>query len=459
MVNRSSQAIPICLSQLMSSDGIALLPQASEGDQRHRFLAGICVIIVQHIFSSAVKQRLLVDISLRALAGIRMRFFRLRLILHRIIFEGEFHFRELERFSDDHVAHSLELLLLRKRHTLRRSLIIVDAELLSEILPELVGFSHALIFCQLVHDLIHDPLDAGRQVTVNLSAADSMQSSRQFRCQQLQLAVLQRAGCHLSNERHHLCLRLLLEKASLFIFLLVDVQTVVSIDRADQSGLNAADALLGEVSLFWIRREDDHVDMEVLLFFMERGIPAQVIRVDLIALGDVCDGGVDERLPVLQVGVTKPFRILAGEGDDRRPHVSCVLCHLRYGILQRSNFPIGIPQAMFAQRFYAGAVCHIVEIVFPAVHRLNEIFVDLFDEVKGSLPIRCVHVVIVFRQFSRFRKTAEQTQDILLLFFRSREVGIVVPKELHAFTGSEVAGSVRQARGISAALHVGRDKY
>ena len=62
-------------------------------------------------------------------------FFWLWLILHGIILEGEVYFRESERFPDDHVAHSLELLLLRQRYSLRRCLIIVSAKLLSEILP------------------------------------------------------------------------------------------------------------------------------------------------------------------------------------------------------------------------------------------------------------------------------------------------------------------------------------
>ena len=62
-------------------------------------------------------------------------FFWLWLILHGIILEGEVYFREAERFPDDHVSYSLELQLLRQRYTLRRSLIIVNAKLLSEILP------------------------------------------------------------------------------------------------------------------------------------------------------------------------------------------------------------------------------------------------------------------------------------------------------------------------------------
>ena len=75
------------------------------------------------------------DHPLRTWIWRNRRFFRLRLIRYGIILEVEVHFRESERFPDDHVAHGLELLLLRQRYSLRRSLIIVNAKLLSEILP------------------------------------------------------------------------------------------------------------------------------------------------------------------------------------------------------------------------------------------------------------------------------------------------------------------------------------
>ena len=179
------------------------------------------------------------------------------------------------------------------------------------------------------------------------------------------------------------------------IFLLIDVQTLVSVDRADQCRLDTADTLLGEETFFGGSGEDDHVDMEVLLFFVECRIPTQMIRMDLIALGDVRDGGVDECLPVLNVCISQPLRIFTREGDDRCPHISLMLCHFCYGILQRDNFSIDIPQTVFAQRFYAGTVCNIVQIVFSAVHRHDEIFVYLFDEVKGSLPIGCVCIVLM----------------------------------------------------------------
>ena len=42
---------------------------------------------------------------------------------------------------------------------------------------------------------------------------------------------------------------------------------------------------------------------------------------------------------------------------------------------------------MLTQRFYAWTVCDIVKIVFPAIHGLNEVLVDLRDELKGCLPV------------------------------------------------------------------------
>ena len=75
------------------------------------------------------------DHPLRTWVWRNRRFFRLQLIRYGIILEGEVYLRESKRFPDDHVAHGLELLLLRQRYSLRRCLIIVNAKLLSELLP------------------------------------------------------------------------------------------------------------------------------------------------------------------------------------------------------------------------------------------------------------------------------------------------------------------------------------
>ena len=85
---------------------------------------------------------------------------------------------------------------------------------------------------------------------------------------------MQSTGSHLPDERCHPCFRFLPEQAALFVLLLIDVQAVVPVNRADQCGLDAADTLLGEKAFFRVSGEDNHMDMEVLLSFMESSIPA-----------------------------------------------------------------------------------------------------------------------------------------------------------------------------------------
>ena len=91
--------------------------------------------------------------------------------------------------------------------------------------------------------------------------------------------------------------------------------------------------------------------------------------------------------------------------------------------------------------------------------RRDKVLVDLRDERKGSLPVRCVCIPLMLRQFPCLWEAAEQTLDVLLLFLRDRKMGIVILEELHTFAGGEVAGTMGQPSGISAALHVWRDKY
>ena len=198
--------------------------------------------------------------------------------------------------------------------------------------------------------------------------------------------------------------------------------------------------------------------MDVLLLFVHSCVPTKAVRVDLIALGDVGDGGVDEILPVFNICVPQTLRILTGEGDDRCPHIPCVLRYLGNSILQRRDLPVGVPQAVFAHRFYAGAVCDIVKIVFPAIHGLNEVFVDLRDERKGCLPIRYVCIVLMLRQLPCLWEAAEQTPNVLLLFFRSRKVRIIILEKLHSLASGKIAGTMGQPSRISTALHIGRDK-
>lgn len=204
LVNWRSHPIPIRFPKLMGSDGVAIFPQAAERDQRHRFLAGICVRIVQYSFCPSIKMCLLIDSLCWTLSRGCRWIFWLRLIRHGIIFEGEVRLREPERLSNDHIAYRLKLFLLGQGDALRRRLVIVDTELLSKILPQRIGGRHTLVLRQLIHDLVHDTLDAGRQVTVDFLAIDFLKPLGKVCHQQLQFDILQCPRRHLFNKGRHL---------------------------------------------------------------------------------------------------------------------------------------------------------------------------------------------------------------------------------------------------------------
>ena len=83
-------------------------------------------------------------------------------------------------------------------------------ELLSKILPQRIGGRHTLVLRQLIHDLVHDTLDAGRQVTVDFLAIDFLKPLGKVCHQQLQFVVLQCPRRHLLNKGRHLFLCFLL---------------------------------------------------------------------------------------------------------------------------------------------------------------------------------------------------------------------------------------------------------
>ena len=136
-----------------------------------------------------------------------------------------------------------------------------------------------------------------------------------------------------------------------------------------ERGLDRADALFGEVALAGVGGEDHQVDVVVHILLMERGVPAQMVRRDLVALRDLVDGSVDHGAPVLHVGVAQPLRVGAAQGDHRHPHDALVVCHLLHGLGEILHLAVGVPQAVVAIALDAGTVGDVVEEVLPLLQR------------------------------------------------------------------------------------------
>ena len=215
-----------------------------------------------------------------------------------------------EHLPYDHVAHGLELLLFGERQPLWQVLRVGPVDRLPHLIPEIIGFCHSLISSQRIHDPIHHQLHLRRQVAVDLFPSDRPQAPRQGLYLIFQLRVLQGPIPHLPDQFLHGLRGILLQLVAVRCLLLIDMHQVLLEDPSGEGGLHLPDAVRGEVAFFGIGGEYYHVDMDALLFFMEGGVPPQVIRMDLVAFGDVAKAGVYQGAPILRVVVAQPLRVL-----------------------------------------------------------------------------------------------------------------------------------------------------
>ena len=243
------------------------------------------------------------------------------------------------------------------------------------------------------------------------------------------------------------------------ILLLVDVHPIRMVDPSGEGGLHLPDALLGEIPFPGVRGEEDHVDMHLIRLSVEGGIPAQVVRLDLIRRGDVADGGVHQSLPVFRVVIAKPLRVLTAQRDHRRPHISGVLRHLPYRPREILYLAVSVPQPVFAVLLDAGAVGDVVDKIFLLIQRLHVVFPHLLDERGGIALGGVIQIFLVLNELPAGGKGLQQPCNEVLLLFRCGECTALIRQQLHAGTGGDVAGTLRQLRGVLSALEVGRDQY
>ena len=192
---------------------------------------------------------------------------------------------------------------------------------------------------------------------------------------------------------------------------------------------------------------------------MKGGIPAQVVRLDLVRRRDVVDRLLDQSLPVFRAVVAKPLRVLTAQRHHRRPHISGVLRHLPYRLREILHFAVRIPQSVFAAFLHAWTMRDVVDKILFLVHRLSVVLPRLLNKSGGVALCRTLTVVFVLNEFAARRKRFEQACNEVLLLFRRRKLTFLIRQQLHAGTGSDIASTLGQLRGVLSALEVGGNQY
>ena len=346
-----------------------------------------------------------------------------------------------------------------ERQSLGRPLIVAQTHLLVECLPCFVGGGHPLVLRQLLHDGVHDGLDPWRQVAVDLSALDRQQAFRQLLGELLQSWVIHRAMLQLRDAFHHRRASARLQLLPHGILLPVDVHPIRVVDPSGEDGLHLPDTFFGEIPFPGVRGEEDHVDVHLIRLLVEGGIPAQIVRLDLIRFRDVADGGVHQRPPAFRTVVAQPLRVLTAQRHHRRPHISGVFRHLPYRPREILYLAVSVPQPVLAVLLDAGAVGDVVDEIFLLIQRLHVVFPHLLDERGGAALSGVIQIFLVLNEFPAGGEGLQQPRDKVLLLFCSGECTALIRQQFYAGTGGDVAGALGQLRGVLSALEVGRDQY
>ena len=231
------------------------------------------------------------------------------------------------------------------------------------------------------------------------------------------------------------------------------------VDPSGEDGFHFPDTIFGEVALLGICGEDDHVDMHLIRLSVEGGIPAQVVRLDLVRRGDVTDGGVHQRPPVFRAVIAQPLCVLTAQRHHRCPHISGVLRHLPYRPREILYLTVSVPQPVLAVLLDAGTVRYVVNEIFLLIQRLHVVFPHLLDERGGIALGGVIQIFLILNEFPAGGEGLQQPCNEVLLLFRCGERTALIGQQLHAGTGSDIACALGQLCRVLSALEVGGDQY
>ena len=157
--------------------------------------------------------------------------------------------------------------------------------------------------------------------------------------------------------------------------------------------------------------------------------------------------------------LAQPLRVLTAQRDYRRPHIPGVLRHLPYRLREILYLAVSVPQPVLAVLLDAGAVGDVVDEILLLILRLHVVFPHLLDERGGAALGGVIQIFLVLNEFPAGGEGLQQPCNEVLLLFCGGERTALIRQQFHAGTGGDVAGTLRQLRGVLSALEVGRNQY
>ena len=285
--------------------------------------------------------------------------------------------------------------------------LIVASQLIPQLVPHKVAVRHWLELRQLIYDGVHFFLERLFQVAVHLFAGDGLQLLRQLRHHLFDGRTVAEVTFHLSDQLPHylLCFfRYLLVGDILF---LVQCVELVLENLIGERRTHGGDPIWVQVALLGIIAPDHHVDMRMVTFIVESGVPMEAACWDLHGFRYLLLLGKNEPPPLSGAVIAEPGGILPAQGIDECPDPAVMTVQFLYRC--RKGYRVTVAeQPVFTLTLHTrtgGDVLHV------AVRILNRVGVGVQrhgDECGSIAEGGSCQIVLVLEQLLCIREVAEQ---------------------------------------------------
>ncbi len=319
-------------------------------------------------------------------------------------------------------------------------MVLIGSEgILLEEIPLLICGGYARVLRQLFHHRVDDGFQRRLQVAVLLFALDIPQPLGQFQHEPFDVWILQRTVFHLHDELPQHVVTLLGELVPALGLLTVNLRQVLAEDFLCQGGLDRGDAGFVQEAGPAVGAPADHVDVRVVRFIVEGGVPAELAVGDFHRLRHLrCKAG-EQFPPLFCVVVAKAGGVLPAQGDNREPDVAWGAGHRLRHLCEIDRAVAAREETMRAGTHGPGTFGDVVYITVPARQLQAIIFDCTGDELAGVPASRGGEVVAVLKQLLGGREVPQELFHHLLLVLCSGQGTLAGVDAFHTLTGGDVA--------------------
>lgn len=232
-------------------------------------------------------------------------------------------------------------------------------------------------------------------------------------------------------------------------FLFVEMKHLLLENIVGELGFDLPDAVLRQIRLIRFYRPCHHVHMGMVALIMEGCVPTEVLGRDIHSGGDVVAVGAEKISPRPGIVIAQPLRVLSLQGDNVRPHVTCVVLQFRHGLGQLHTIFV-TEETMGTQPLRSRPCCDVLHVAIRFLNVTPVFLQRLRDERRGIGLGGMLLVVTILIHLPCVRKVFHQFCDKLFLLSCWRTV---ILDQLDPLTGGDVP-HVAACRVAASALDV-----